>query len=91
MRVSARLLRALALFLAVAFLAAQFHFCVDVSSGPSGSHICPVCSAAGSAMVTHAVTFDPVLHVNRFEEFSRATAPSVEAFLSLSSRAPPSL
>jgi hypothetical protein len=41
----------LAIILALIFLGAQFHYCADLSFGTSGSHICPVCSATGSAVV----------------------------------------
>src|SRR5260370_20900087 len=36
-----------ALFLGIAFLAAQFHFCADLNSGPGGSHVCQLCSTVG--------------------------------------------
>jgi hypothetical protein len=50
MSLHVRHIRVLALLLAVIFLGAQFHYCADLNAGPSGSHICPLCSAVGSAV-----------------------------------------
>ncbi|HWZ99564.1 MAG TPA: hypothetical protein VN025_17535 [Candidatus Dormibacteraeota bacterium] len=36
------------LLLAILFLAAQFHQCADLSANSSSSHVCPVCSVAGT-------------------------------------------
>ena len=51
MSVRIRHIRILALLLAVIFLGAQFHYCADLSAGPSSSHICPTCSTIGSVVV----------------------------------------
>jgi hypothetical protein len=84
-------LRILALLLGIVFLAAQFHFCADLSSDPTSSHICPFCTAAGSVVVTQSpgVAIMPVLDRLEnpavvflfFAAIPRATSP----------RAPPSL
>src|SRR5260221_9277885 len=42
-------IRILALLLGIIFLGAQFHFCTDLTAVPFASHVCPVCSTAGSA------------------------------------------
>ncbi len=42
----------LALSLVVVLLAAQFHFCADGPSVTANSHLCPLCTVAGSAIVT---------------------------------------
>ena len=50
MSVTVRRIRIIALLLAVIFLGAQFHYCADLSSGPSSTHICPLCSAVGAVV-----------------------------------------
>ena len=50
-------LRIIVLLLGVIFLAAQFHSCVDLTSGPPNSHLCPICSTTGSALLTPSATF----------------------------------
>jgi len=80
-----------ALLLGIIFLAAQFHFCADLNSGPSGPHLCPLCSTAGLAVTTRLPSISPPPVVNRLE--LRPTIPSfsVEVASGLSPRAPPSL
>ena len=48
-----------ALLLAVLFLAAQFHQCADLTSNSSATHVCPVCSAAGTVVTPESplITF----------------------------------
>jgi hypothetical protein len=41
----------IALLLAILFVAAQFHQCADLSANSTGSHVCPVCSVAGTVVV----------------------------------------
>jgi hypothetical protein len=83
--------RVCALLLGIIFLAAQFHFCADLNSGPSGSHPCQLCSTAGSAVTTQTLDLAVVPVVNRLEVFATILAPSVEVQRSTSSRAPPAL
>jgi len=84
-------LRILALLLAVLFLGAQFHYCADVNSAASGSHICPLCSTAGSVIAPQATSLliSPV--VDRLEVIAVAAAPSLALPHATSPRAPPSL
>jgi hypothetical protein len=73
------------LLLGIVFLAAQFHFCADLKSNPMGSHDCPFCAAADSAIVTQmpSVILVPILNsleswavfLNLFPEPPRATSP----------------
>lgn len=51
-----------ALLLGVIFLAAQFHFCADLTLGSAGSHFCPFCSTAGAAVTPQSpnITIVPV-------------------------------
>jgi hypothetical protein len=83
--------RLCALLLGIIFLAAQFHFCADLNSGPSGSHPCQLCSTAGSAVTTPTLALAVVPVVNRIEVFAKIQSPSVEVQRSTSPRAPPSL
>ena len=83
--------RLCALLLGIIFLAAQFHFCTDLNSSPSGSHPCQFCSTAGSAVTTPTLDLAVVPVVNRLEVFAKIQAPSVEVQRSTSPRAPPAL
>jgi hypothetical protein len=51
-----------ALLLGLVFLAAQFHFCADLTVGRASSHFCPFCSTAGSAVTPQSpnITIVPV-------------------------------
>jgi hypothetical protein len=80
-----------ALLLGIIFLAAQFHFCADLNSGPSGSHPCQLCSTAGTAIATQTLDLDVVPVVHRLEVFSNVLSPSVEVERATSPRAPPAL
>jgi hypothetical protein len=84
-------LRTCALLLGIIFLAAQFHFCADLNSGPGGPHPCQLCSTASSAVATHTLTLAIVPVVGRLEVFAKVLIPSVEASRATSPRAPPSL
>jgi hypothetical protein len=84
-------LRFLALLFGVFFLTAQFHYCAEVTSGSTGSHICPLCSTAGSVIAPQAASMliTPVVH--RLEVVAVITAPFLAPPRATSSRAPPSL
>src|SRR5260370_18169293 len=60
-------IRILALLLGVLFLGAQFHFCADLTAAPSASHICPVCSTAGSVLAAQPPVIAIVPVTNRLE------------------------
>jgi hypothetical protein len=83
--------RLCALLLGIIFLAAQFHFCADLNSGPSGSHPCQLCSTAGSAVTTPTLDLAVVPVVNRLEVFTKIVSPSLEIQNFTSPRAPPAL
>ncbi len=80
-----------ALLLGILFLGAQLHFCGDLAPGPTGTHLCPVCSAVLSAAVTSApvIAFVPVLA--RLEFASPAEFSPADFSLPVSPRAPPAL
>ena len=44
----------LAMLLALVFLGAQLHFCTDLTSNASATHVCPVCSTAATVVATKA-------------------------------------
>jgi hypothetical protein len=83
--------RVSAVLLGLIFLAAQFHFCADLNSGPSGSHPCQLCSTAGSAVTTETLDLAVVPVVDRLEIFARILSPSVEVQRTTCPRAPPAL
>jgi hypothetical protein len=81
----------LALLLPVVFLTAQFHFCADLTSTPAASHICPFCTAAGSAMVVRSPSVVIVPVTNRLEDGAVVFLISAAIPRATSPRAPPSL
>ncbi len=91
MSVKVRRIRILALLLAVLFLGAQFHYCVDLSSGPSSSHICPLCSVTGSTVApsSPSIAITPV--TGRLEIVAVLTAASPEVPDAVSPRGPPAV
>jgi Na+/H+ antiporter NhaA len=89
MHQDARRTRTLALLLAVIFLGAQFHFCADLSTGPASTHMCPVCSAAGSAVTTPAVLIVGASISHRLEIRGYTLGASTDIPRSISPRAPP--
>jgi hypothetical protein len=81
----------LALLLALIFLGAQLHYCADLTSAPSGTHICPVCSAVGAAVVTPAPSITVISQVRPLEVLAHAVASSPEILRATSPRAPPAI
>jgi hypothetical protein len=83
-------IRFLALLLGIVFLAAQFHFCADLTSDPYSLHICPFCSVAGSAILMRPPSIAIMPIVSRLER----TAVVFDVFYAVpcatSPRAPPS-
>ena len=85
----AKRLKFLALFLGIVFLAAQFHMCADLTPGPSNPHMCPICSVAGSMVITQSPAITTIPLVNRLEV---SVAPVFLSFAlprAVSPRAPP--
>ena len=82
-------IRIWAMLLAVIFLGAQFHFCTDVTATPSASHICPVCSTAGSAVATHSLSVAIATVTDRLETVSAVISISSAFPRATSPRAPP--
>jgi len=84
-------IRFLALLLGVIFLGAQFHFCNDLTTTPSVSHICPVCSTAGSVVATQSPVIAIVPATNRLEVAPAVISVSSAVPRATSPRAPPIL
>jgi hypothetical protein len=85
----ARHLRLLALLLGIVFLGAQLHFCADLTSAPSGTHICPVCSAIGAAVLAPSPGIVLVALIKPLEARTHAFVSSPEIPRDTSPRAPP--
>jgi hypothetical protein len=80
--------RIFALLLGIVFLAAQFHFCADLSAG-SNAHFCPFCSTAGVAIAAQTPILGVAPIMARLEILSAQVLFSPEIALSISPRAPP--
>jgi hypothetical protein len=84
-------LRILALLLGVIFLGVQFHFCTDLTATPSASHICPICSTAGSLIAARPPGIAIVPVTNRLEFAPLVVSVSSAVPRATSPRAPPTL
>ena len=81
----------LALLLGLIFLAAQFHFCADLSALNSSGHFCLFCSTAGAAVATHVPLLGLAPATVRLEVRLAEAAVSSEVAPSTSPRAPPAI
>ena len=79
----------LTLLLGVVFLEAQLHCCVDLPSRTMDSHVCPICSTAGTAIATPSLIMAMVPAINRLEVFSVMATVPVVVLRSVAPRAPP--
>src|ERR1700680_3113544 len=77
----------LTLLLAVIFVGAQFHYCADITATPSDSHVCPLCSTAGSVVTPSSPSLAFTSVTNRLELVSAPAATSPEIPAALSPRA----
>src|SRR6266436_1417788 len=84
-------IRILALLLGIIFLGAQFHFCTDLTAVPFASHVCPVCSTAGSATAAQSPIIAIVPIMNRLEVAPLVVSVSSAIPRATSPRAPPAL
>jgi hypothetical protein len=78
-----------ALLLAGIFLAGQLHCCVDLSSRSLDSHVCPICSATGTAVTTPSLVVEMAPAINRLELTGVVVFVPVVAPRSIAPRAPP--
>jgi hypothetical protein len=81
----------LALLAGVIFLGAQFHFCTDLTSTPSASHVCPVCSITGSVIAAPSPSMAIVPVMNWLEVAPLTASVSSAVPRATSPRAPPAL
>jgi hypothetical protein len=81
----------LAVLLGIVFLAAQLHCCVDLNSRTIDSHVCPICSTAGTAIATPSLAMAMVLAINRLEVFGIAATLAVVILKNVAPRAPPAV
>jgi hypothetical protein len=91
MSVISKLLRIFSLFLCLFVLAGQFHLWADLNSGPSNTHMCPICSVAGSMVIAQSPAIATIPLVDRLE---LAVKPALSSFAprrATSPRAPPAL
>jgi hypothetical protein len=79
----------MALLLGVVFLGAQLHCCADLSSNSADSHICPICSATGTAIATPSVIITTGPAINRLVVLSVVASVPVVVFRNVAPRAPP--
>lgn len=80
-----------AILLALVFLAAQFHFCADLSASNTSGHFCPFCSTAGVAIATYIPVLELAPAAARLEVRAMEAPVSAGIALSISPRAPPVL
>ena len=79
----------LAALLAGVVFGAQLHCCLDLSSQSIDSHVCPICSVAGAAIVTSSLTMETAPGINRLEDFSLPVLVSSAVPRDIAPRAPP--
>lgn len=81
----------LALLLGIVLLGVQLHFCADLTPATTGTHTCPICTAAVSALSVDSPSIAMAVETTRlqvFHNFSSVPAPTPRA---TTSRAPPLL
>jgi len=79
----------LALLLGGILLAAQLHCCVDSNSPSLDSHVCPICSAAGTAVPTSSLIIEMAPAINRLEVSGVVVSAPLVVPRSIAPRAPP--
>jgi hypothetical protein len=89
MSVHSKQVQFLALLLGIVFLAAQLHCCVDLNSRTVDSHVCPICSATGTAIPTASLIIAMVPAINRLEVFVVTATVTVVVLHNVGPRAPP--
>jgi hypothetical protein len=91
MRVWTNRVSVLVLLLGIVFLAAQFHFCADLTVTPSASHFCPTCFTVGSVVATQTPGIAIVPIMNRLEVAPLVVSGFSAVPRAISPRAPPAL
>jgi hypothetical protein len=79
----------LTLILGSILFAAQMHCCVDVNSRSPDSHVCPICSATGTAITTPSPMAEMIPSSNHFEISGVVVSVPLVAPRNIAPRAPP--
>lgn len=77
------------LLLGATLLMAQLHCCVDLNSRTIDSHVCPICSAAGTAVPTASLIVEMAPAINRLEVAGVVVFVPLVVPRSIAPRAPP--
>jgi hypothetical protein len=91
MTINRRNIGLLALLLALILFAAQLHICADLTSAPTGTHLCSVCSAVGAAIVTPSPSITIISQVGPLEVLAHTVVSSLEIPRATAPRAPPAI
>lgn len=83
--------RIYALLLGLIFLAAQFHFCADLTSTTGASHFCPYCATTGAAIAASAPSISLAPAHAPVEFAPTQVFASVDVWFNIAPRAPPVL
>ncbi len=83
--------RFLALAILVAFLAAQFHVCMDTPGFGGAVHACQICASGTWAILPIHSSLSVALAVQPLEKSSFPLTPGLERAESRTPRAPPSV
>jgi hypothetical protein len=79
----------LTLLLGSLLVAAQLHCCVDLNSRSLDSHVCPICSVAGTAVPTPSLIVEMAPAINRLEVSGVTVFVPLVVLRSIVPRAPP--
>jgi hypothetical protein len=79
----------LTLLLGVILVTAKLHCCVELNSRTMDSHVCPICSAARTALATSSLIIALVPAINRLEVFNVMATVLVIVHRNVTLRAPP--
>jgi len=80
-----------ALLLGGILLAGQQHCCVDLNSRSLDSHVCPICSATGTAVQTPSLIVEMAPAINRLEVSGVVVFVPPVVPRSIAPRAPPAV
>jgi len=81
----------LSLLFASVLFAAQLHCCVDLTSPTIDSHVCPICSATGTAVPTPSLIVEMAPAINRLELTGVVVSVPLVVPRSIAPRAPPAV
>jgi hypothetical protein len=77
------------LLLGAILLTAQLHCCVELNSRMIDSHVCPICSVAGTAVPTPSLIVEMAPAINRLEVSGVLASVPLVVPRSIAPRAPP--